>query len=170
MWLALALCALCAVQWQREASLRREAGGRARMLAEKDQKISALEARLKQWDAEIARLDAHVKELSATGVTNQTTIAAAQRAQRLAEIAAEHAGKQLASHQVLIEQQNVSLKKQNEAITQQNEAIQRQNALIKQLGEERNRLAEQLNQRTREHNAVVEKYNALVKQVGTGGK
>jgi chromosome segregation ATPase len=162
--LALALCGLCAVQWQREAGLRRQATAFAQELHTRQQKINGLEDRLKQWDAEISRLDTRVKELQELGQTNKTAYASTQRALHKAENDAALARKQVEQLEEAVEHQNVNLKKQNESIAQQNAAIKQQNDMLKKLGEERNQVVEQLNTRTRDYNGVVEKFNARTRE------
>lgn len=164
--LCLALCALCAVQWVREAGLRAQIGRLTADVQERDRTGREQEGRLKHWDSEITRLDLRVKELKSAEGTNAAAVTAADAARRKTEVALEQARREIAAYKASFEKQNANLRAQNEAIASLNTAITRQNDLVKQLGEERARLVEQLNARTAEYNAVVEKFNALAKQVG----
>ena len=156
--IALALGALCAVQWYRESGLRQQAEAREKAFAEKEQKISALEKQLAQWDDEFKRFGGRMKELKESDETNRVALATAQAAQRKAELEAERAGKQVAEYEKAVDQQNDNLKRQNQALEQQSE-------LLKKISAERDQLTAQLNARVQEYNSVVEKYNALAKQL-----
>ena len=82
---AIALCALCAVQWVREARLRKKIDGLDQMVYERDQTIQGLQGSLKRAEAEIVRLDTRNNELKATEKTNTLEIAGLKRSLRKAE-------------------------------------------------------------------------------------
>src|SRR2546422_5787190 len=128
---ALALCALCAVQWVREARLRKKIDGLNQMVYERDQTIQGLQGSLKRAEAEIVRLDTRNNELKATEKTNTLEIASLKRSLRKAENENETLTSQIEEYKKAVEQQN-------EAIKKQNEEVKEQNALFKKIVEERN--------------------------------
>lgn len=142
--LLLALCGLCAWQWQRESALRRIV---STQLAEVNQLVaerSELESRAKAADAEILRLTGTLAELKANSVDKQThdEVLAANTTMRES-----------------IEKQNTAIKDLNETIAKASLAIQQANESITKLTTERDALAKRLNE-------VTAKYNALAKQGG----
>ncbi len=168
--LTLGLCVLCAFQWVREARLRARVAGLTQDGAKQEQVVVSLAGLVKKWEAEIARLDARVKELKVSEQTNLTAAATLQRHLRQAELEAEAQQKRATSFKAALEQANANLKLQNENISRQNAVAQEQRASLQQLIRERDDLVEKGNERTRQFNEVVAKYNALVKQIEQGQK
>jgi chromosome segregation ATPase len=163
--LALALCALCAFQWAREARLRAEVASLQRANQIQSQSLANAEALAKRYEEEIARLDSRVKELNQTEQSNLVSIASLRSSLRKTELEAEMLQKQTAGYKEAVDRQNENLRKQNEVIKQQNASINEQNESIKRLAKERDEIVEKLNARTKEFNEVVGRYNDLVKQV-----
>ncbi len=163
--LALALCALCVLQWVRESRLRAEIGSLQRTNQTQAQSLANAEALTKRYEAEITRLDARTKELQQTETTNAAMIVSLQRGLQKSEQESETLRKEITNYKEAVDRQNESIKKQNQIITGQNASIKEQNESLKRLADERNDLVEKLNARTKDFNDVVTKYNGLVKQV-----
>lgn len=144
--LLLALCGLCAWQWQRESQLRQIAvsqrDGIVRLTAEREE----LESRAKRADAEILRLNGSFNELRASSVSKQIH----------EEVLAANA-----QMRESIEKQNTAIKEQNEALMKQSQVIQQANESIKKLAAERDDLIKRVND-------VSEKYNKLVNAANKG--
>jgi chromosome segregation ATPase len=169
--ISLGLCAVCVVQWQREARLRGHISDLVKRLeAENAARVEA-ERKVKEYEKEIERLTelrAEVEaklvevtreynDLSGDSVARGITIAIYMR--ELMQTQANFAAAQSA-----LGQGSAVLKDHNAAVTAQNSAIEKQNALLKQLANERDTAIEKLNARTREFNELVEKYNKLGKE------
>ena len=163
--LALALCALCGFQWVREARLRVEIVSLQQTRQSQAQALANSEVLAKRYEAEVARLDARVKEWEHADQTNAAAIAALQTTLRKAEKEDESLRSEMTGYKEAVERQNDNVRKANEIINQQNASIKEQNESLKRLAAERNDIVEKLNGRTREFNDVVAKYNDLVKQV-----
>ena len=142
--LLLALCGLCAWQWQRESALRRIV---STQLAEVNQLMaerSELESRTKAADGEILRLTGALAELKANSVDKQThdEVLAANTTMREA-----------------IEKQNIAIKEQNDRLEKANTAILLANENLKKVIAEREALAKRINE-------VTALYNTLAKKSG----
>lgn len=167
-FVALGLCAVCVVQWKREARLRGHITDLVKRLeAENAMRVEA-ERKVREYEREIERLTelrAEVEaklvevtrdynDLSADSVARGITIAIYMR-----ELMQTRAGFEAA--QLALGQGGAAIKERNTAVTEQNAAIEKQNVMLKQLAAERDTAIEKLNARTREFNALVEKYNKL---------
>jgi len=168
--ISLGLCAVCMVQWQREARLRGHILDLVKRLeAENTLRIEA-ERKVREYEKEIARLtelraevEARLVEvsreynnLSADSVARGISIAIYMR-----EVAQMQHG--LEATQRAFGKEAEAIKSHNSVVTTQNSAMEKQNELLKQLAEERNDAIAKLNARTREFNELVEKYNKLAK-------
>ncbi len=168
---SLGLCAVCVVQWQREARLRGhitdlvkrlEAENALRVEAERkvreyEKEIERLTELRAEVEAKLVEVTREYNDLSADSVARGITIAVYMR--ELMQVQANFAAAQSA----LGKGGNV-MKEHSAAITAQNSAIEKQNEMLKQLAKERDAAIEKLNVRTREFNEVAEKYNKLSKQ------
>ncbi len=137
--LLLAMCGLCTVQWWRESALREMAATQRRDL----EKISALRddlnARMKNADSEILRLNMACAELRTSSVAKQVHEEALQANAQLREN---------------IEKQNAAIKEQNELLAKHNAAILQANENIKNLASERDSLAKRLNDAAARYNEL----------------
>lgn len=163
--LALGLCALCAVQWAREARLRRELAAALLQARDKSQAEQALQASLKRADAELARMDARNLELKQTGQTNSQENAALRQQLKQAASDAATLRAKLAEYTAAVERQNDSIRRQNETVAKQNKDITELNAALKRLADERNAWAKKHDDGVAKFNDLVRQYNALVKQL-----
>ena len=169
--IALGLCAVCVVQWQREARLRGhitdlvkrlEAENAARVEAERkvreyEKEIERLTELRAEVEAKLVEVTRDYNELSADSVARGITIAVYMR-----ELMQVRHG--LEATQLAFGKGAEALKEHNTAVSGQNSVIEKQNELLKQLARERDTAIEKLNARTLEFNEVVEKYNKLVKK------
>ena len=168
--ISLGLCAVCLVQWQREARLRGHIQDLVKRLeAENTLRIEA-ERKVREYEREIARLTelrAEVEaklvevtreynDLSKDSVARGITIAIYMR--ELLQL--QHG---LQATQLAFGKEAEAIKNHNSLVSSQNSAMEKQNELLKQLVQERNDAITKLNARTREFNELVEKYNKLAK-------
>ncbi|MCI0536276.1 MAG: hypothetical protein L0Z50_13735 [Verrucomicrobiales bacterium] len=147
---SLALCALSAFQWVREAHLRADFLKLNDAIYQKSAEIQNLEGLLKTTKAEITRLDALKTGLTETLRTNRQEVASLKRELTRGESETERRLKQIDSYKEAIQAANTSIKKQNEDILKQNEEMKR--------------LAVERNESVLKYNKLVEQYNDLVKQ------
>ena len=157
-FLSAGLCALIAVQWVREAHLRKNIEELNQTVYDRDQSIQGLQSIAKKSETEIARLDARRVELLETTKSNAVDLAELKKNLRKADSENETAKQQ-------IEQYKLAVDKQNESIKKQNEDIREQNRLLKQTGDERNEIVIKFNESIRKYNELVTNYNGLVQQV-----
>lgn len=167
---ALGLCVVCVVQWQREARLRGhitdlvkrlEAENAARVEAERkvreyEKEIERLSELRAEVETKLVEVTREYNELSADSVFRGITIAVYMRELRQLQHGLE-------ATQLAFGKGSEALKEHNTAVTAQNSAIEKQNEMLKQLARERDAAIEKLNARTIEFNEVVEKYNKLAK-------
>lgn len=140
--LLLALCGLCAWQWNRERSLRDLVGTQQTQISTLTAKHNDLEARVKAANAEVLRITASLGELRANSVSKEVHTEALKTGTTLRDT---------------VTKQNAAITQQNEMITKQNTAVQQANDNIKKLTTERDDLAKRLNE-------VSAKYNELIKK------
>src|SRR5438067_8595653 len=103
--LALALCALCIVQWVREARLRAKIESLQQTNQIDSQSLANSEALARRYEAEISRLDARVKELKRAEQTNSAVTTTLQADLRKAEAEAESFRKAIASYKEAVDRQ-----------------------------------------------------------------
>src|SRR5882672_4137829 len=111
--LALALCALCAFQWVREARLRGEIASLQQTNQIRIQSLANAEALARRYEAEIARLDTRVKELKRAEQTNLAVITTLQGNIRKADAGADSLRNQIASYKDAVDRQNKNIERQN---------------------------------------------------------
>lgn len=138
--LLVALCGLCAWQWDRESKLRNVVSSQREQITRLTTQCDELEARVKAADAEVLRITSSLAELRANSVSKETHAEALQANSLLRE----------------------NLVKQNTAITQQNELITKQNASIEQANDGLKKLASERDDLAKRLNAVTALYNQLV--------
>lgn len=140
--LLIALCGLCAWQWDRESKLRALVNSQRVQITMLSAQREELEARVKAADAEVLRITASLAELRANSVSKDTHAEALQANTLLREN---------------VTKQNAAITQQNELITRQNTSIQQANESLKKLVIERDDLAMRINE-------VTAMYNKLVKE------
>ncbi len=143
--LLIALCGLCAWQWDRESKLRALVNSQRVQITMLSAQREELEARVKAADAEVLRITASLAELRANSVSKDIHAEALQANTLLREN---------------VTKQNAAITQQNELITRQNTSIQQANESLKKLATERDDLAKRLND-------VTAMYNKLVKETPT---
>lgn len=168
--IALGLCGLSVVQWQREAALRERVAEITKLLQEENQARVDVEEKAAAFEKEIARIsqlraDTEAKLLEVTDQFIATQTDQLQRGFSIAVLSAElsqaRAIADLAANQIA--ESTTAIGDRNSAVSQQNEAITTANERLKQLTTERDKAIADLNLRTKAYNELVEKYNKLVK-------
>jgi hypothetical protein len=152
--LALALGALGVVQWVRASRLRAQVDSLRETILTQKHSIANNRALARRYEAEIIRLDLHVKELKASEQTNLDSLCILQSNWRRAESLRN----QIAGDKEAADQQSENLRKQNNFLTLQNETL-------KQLVFERKDLVEKLSAQPEESNVVAAQHNGLIQQV-----
>lgn len=140
--LLVALCGLCAWQWDRESKLRLQLKAKIMAVNVLTTQRDELETRVKAADAEVLRITASLTELRANSVSKDTHAEALQANTLLRES---------------VTKQNAAVTLQNELLTNQNASIQQANGSLKKLAAARDDLAKRLNE-------VTAMYNKLVKE------
>lgn len=140
--LIVALCLLCAWQWNREVELRKVIADERSRLESLQVERDEIEARVRTADAAILQLTGSLNELRANSISKKEQEEVMGQNKRMSEVI----GKQ----STLITDQNASINKANTAIQQANETI-------KKVTMERDGLAKQLNEVTARYNALAKK-------------
>ncbi|HCN77639.1 MAG TPA: hypothetical protein DIT13_10660 [Verrucomicrobiales bacterium] len=168
--ITLGLCAVCALQWQREHRLRARISDLTRQLAEENKRRVEFEEKAMRYEQEIARVttlraQTEAALLEATETLQQTASDQMARGHSIAVLSSEllRARAESAALRELASQGTSAIQQRNETVAGQNAAIEKANARLRELAKERDDAIQQLNARTREFNALVEKYNALAK-------
>ncbi|MBI3414322.1 MAG: hypothetical protein HY043_03220 [Verrucomicrobia bacterium] len=156
--LALGLCAFNAIQWVREASLRRDIEKLTRQGVEKDQTIQALQNAVKKSEDEIIRMDKRIVELKEIQKTNETENFNLRRSLRKSETENETAKAQIDEYKKAVATQNENILKQNESIKEQNE-------LLKNVAGDRDEFVRKYKELLGQWNDLVAKHNELIKLV-----
>lgn len=169
-FVSLGLCAVCIVQWEREARLRGHILDLVKRLeAENAMRIDA-ERKVREYEKEIARLtelraevEARLVEVSreCADLSKDSTARGISIAIYMREVAQMQHGLEVT--QRAFGKGTEAIKGHNDVVSTQNSAMEKQNELLKGLVEERNSAIAKLNARTREFNELVEKYNKLAK-------
>ena len=138
--LLVALCGLCAWQWNRESQLRSLAAGQRDQIATLTALRDELESRVKAADGEVLRITASLAELRANSVSKEIHAEALDANAQLREV---------------VEKQNAAITQQNELLTRQNAVITQANETIRKLTAERDDLGKKLNEVTALYNKLV---------------
>ena len=137
--LLLAMCALCAWQWLREAALRGLAGRQFIQINNLQFTAHENDERIKAADAGILRLAGTLTELRANSIPATEQEELQQTSVRLREG---------------FDKQTAVLDTQNGALIKSNTAIQQANATIQKLTGERDALTKRLNETTAKYNKL----------------
>lgn len=166
--IALGLCGICTVQWQREAQLRGRIEQLVRQLEAENKLRVQAEQKVEEYGREIERLNGlrseiETKLLTTTEELRDRTVDQLARGYSIALHMNEaiRATSELQAYKQLAGQGTEALKKHNETVFAQNSAIEKANAQLRQLARERDEAISQLNERTKAFNELVEKYNKL---------
>src|SRR6185436_7082348 len=159
---SLALCALIAFQWVREAHLRAKIQSLTDTVHDKSETIQNLEGQLKRSEAEVVRLDKLKTELTETVKSNRVEITRLMKEVEKEEKEIEKQSAQIENYKAALETANANIKKQNEDIKKQNEDL-------KKLVEERNETVAKFNKLAGEYNELVNKWNKQQEEIGKGG-
>lgn len=169
--LTLGLCAVCTVQWTREAKLHGIIQRLSRDLQTESKARMDAEEQVARFEEEIARLtklrdEAEARLLAAMQENKALVEDQSARGYSIAVLMnqARRAEAELAAIQQVAGQGADAIKDRNAEVTAQNAAIAKANSQIKQLAAERDDAIARLNNRTREFNELVEKFNKLAKQ------
>lgn len=140
--LLLALCGLCAWQWQRETLLRGIAMDLQSALVSLQQEKADLDARVQAANAEILRLTGALSELRSNSVDKHEHAALATASETMRET---------------LEKQRAAIHERNESLLKASGSIQQANETIKELTKERDGLAKRLNDLTAKYNEMAKK-------------
>lgn len=154
--LSLALCALCAWQWQVMSVQRAEVGRLGGDVGARDAALLVASNAIQTADHQIARLDGQLTVLQDAASTNG--LALAERLREIARLQAEarvHAGR-MAACQTAVDGLEGRLR---EALA----GLEKQNATIQRLVVERDELVAKHNAAMQDRNDVVAKYNDVVR-------
>ena len=137
--LLLALCGLCAWQWNRESRLRSLAAAQHDEITAITTERDELQSRVKAADAEVLRITASLAEQRASSVSKETHAEILQANMTLRDAA---------------NKQGTMITEQNELLAKQNTAMQQANESIKKLSTARDDLAKRLNEVTALYNKL----------------
>lgn len=158
--LALALCALVAVQWVRESRLRQQLQNVLDSVQGKNQSMADLQEQLKRSEEHVQRIEKLRGELAQQLETNSaTTLTLRNELDRLRTEAAQ-SKLSLANYKTMLERANQSIKQQNQDISQQNEEL-------KSLATERNELAAKYNKLAKDFDELAKRWNEQQKELAT---
>lgn len=147
---ALALCALCAWQWNNQVDLHKSLTSLTQSNYDLTVSIRGYTNSIGVLDRQVAQMDARLTELRDTIKSNNASSFTLQE---------ENARLKTFSEQY----SNAVVALQNQ-IKQANDSIRRQNESVKGLVAERDEYVKRLNESIKERNEIVGKYNELVKQ------
>lgn len=144
--LALGLCVLVIVQWQRELQRQTE-------LRDLKSRVGALRGELAQAEAEVARLDELKRRHETIAATNAATRQEWALQARNTANELERLTRQLAQVQSALDQANTNLAKQN--------------VEMRGLAEERNAVVERFNRLATDYNELAARWNELQSRLAT---
>jgi chromosome segregation ATPase len=149
---ALALCAIIALQWTRETSLRKAVQELTDVRQNKEEAILNLQATQKRLENEIQRLDGIRKDQLERIKTNEFQISGLTKD-------LDKATNLIASNLKQIEAYKDAVDRANESIKVQNETIKQQNAEMQKLAEDRNEMVKKFNKMAADYNELAQKWN-----------
>lgn len=120
---ALALCALAAVQWLREAHLRQQLQAQSDLLSNGSQQLLDLQEQLKRSEADFQRVEQLRMVLSDRLATNRAELLALKKELDDARKNADIAEQTAKDYKAALQQANANIKRQNYAITNQNQQM-----------------------------------------------
>lgn len=137
--LLLALCGLCAWQWNRESRLRSLAAAQRDEVTALTTERDELQSRVKAADVEVLRITASLAELRGNSVSKENHAQILKANTTLRDAASK---------------QSMMITEQNELLAKQNTAMQQANESIKKLSAARDDLAKRLNEVTALYNKL----------------
>lgn len=140
--LLVAMCGLCAWQWERESRLRAAYSTQRDQLTITTAQREELASRAKSADAEVLRITASIAELRTNSISKESHDEVLQANTQMRES---------------IVKQNAAITQHNELLAQQNAAIQQANERLKKVATERDDLAKRLNDLTARYNELAKK-------------
>ena len=157
MVLALGLCGLCAWQWSVQTRLHIQGEALQQTLFNQAAAIQGYTNSIKNMDAEIAGLSAHVSELKQTVLTNEQTSLEQKKEILHLRLSSEVMSNEISQYKEIVDKLEAKLKEASDGIVKQNEAI-------KKLAGERDEAIQKYNDSIKERNALAGKYNDLVEK------
>jgi chromosome segregation ATPase len=160
--LALALCGLCAFQWQEQTVQRNEITTLNGLVYAKNIAIRDATNSVGELNHQITQMDASLTEIKAATATNEQLVASQKAGLARLQFANLNLTNELAQYKAAVDTLESKLK---EAYAD----LQKQNDTITNLVAQRNELVVKYNQEVKDRNDIVAKYNDLQKQP-VGGK
>jgi chromosome segregation ATPase len=157
-FLALALCGLCAWQWYIQTRLHVEGEGLQQKVFSQASAIQGYTNLIKNMDAEIAGLSTRINELKQAAATNELAALEQKREILRLRSAGEAMSNEITQYKDVVDKLEAKLKEASEGIVKQNESIKR-------VAAERDEAIQKYNDSIKERNALAEKYNSLVDRV-----
>lgn len=169
--IVLGLCAVCALQWQREFVLNGRIEETTKQLIAENKLRVEFEEKAQRFEQEVARITRLREETEAAMLVLSEELQMFKtefrhRGVTIAVLMNEVSSRmgQLEAYQKVAGAGADAIREHNTQVAQQNAAIEKANETLKQLTAERDEAIARLNERTQEFNALVEKYNQLTKQ------
>jgi chromosome segregation ATPase len=120
---ALALCALVAVQWGREAHLRQQLQAKSDSLSKGSQQLRDLQEQMKRAEADFQRVEQLRMVLSDRLATNHAELLALKKELDNVRKNADIAERTAKDYKAALQQANANIERQNYAITNQNQQM-----------------------------------------------
>jgi chromosome segregation ATPase len=156
--LALALCGLCAYQWQVQTVQREEITTQNGMIYEKNVAIQDATNSIATLNYQIAQMDARLTDIKAAAAANEELVVSQKMELNKLQFANGNLTNEIAQYKAAVDTLTAKLKDAYTGIEQQNETITN-------LVSQRDDVVKKFNDEVKDRNDVVAKYNDLVKQV-----
>ncbi|HEY3915304.1 MAG TPA: hypothetical protein VGN61_12520 [Verrucomicrobiae bacterium] len=157
-FLALALCTLCAWQWYFQTIQRKRIDLYSASISDQAAKIQGYTNSLASMDAEITGLQSHIADLKQTVTSNSQAIVEKDRDNLRLQIAADTLTNEIRQFEALTNVFDSKLKEAYDGINKQHDAITN-------LVAQRDEFVAKYNDSVKARNDIVQKYNDLVHQI-----
>jgi chromosome segregation ATPase len=158
--LALALCGLCAYQWQVQTVQREEITTQNGMIYGKNIAIQDATNSLATLNHQIAEMDSRLSEIKAAEATNEQLVMSQKAELIKLQFANGNLTNEIAQYKAAVDTLTAKLKDAYTGIEQQNETITN-------LVSQRDDVVKKFNDEAKDRNEIVAKYNDLVEQART---
>lgn len=156
--LALALCALCALQWRDQTRERMQITHLNQLVYDKSAAIQGYTNSIETLNHQIVQMDARITELKETAKTNDELVIVQKREINKLDFESQVLTNQITQYQQAVDTLQTKLKETYDGIKKQNDAITNLTA-------QRDEFVQKLNDSVKERNDVVSKYNELVQKL-----
>ncbi|HEX4120546.1 MAG TPA: hypothetical protein VH619_08025 [Verrucomicrobiae bacterium] len=157
-FLALALCGLCAWQWYFQTVQRNRIDVLDTTVFKQDGEIQSFTNSIASMEAEISGQQSRITELKQTVMSNNQAIVERDRENLRLQIAADALTNEIVQYQAVTNILSAKLKEVYDG-------VQKQNTAVTNLVAQRDDFVRKYNDSVKSHNEVVEKYNELVHQM-----